>query len=595
MELSEPYERFLSDDSLISYRYAERLATGHGLTWTEGEAVEGYSNLAWVLLLAAWRALGGDLVSGGRILGFTCSGITLAALAFAFRPRKPRESVAPLAAPFALATATPFVVWAGAGLEQPLLGTSLALAAAFAFEDVEARTVPRWRQHALGASLALACWTRPDAPLFAATLGLTWALVRSAAFDRWRALVVVAAWPIAAVLGQLVFRIVYYQALVPNTARAKIGLTPERLAAGEGYVFAGLTALGSLVVFVVVAFVLGTSARSRLRRLAIVGVPGVAWLAYLARIGGDIFPAHRHFVPIVVLGGFAFADVLLNLTALSRRGVIVAIGLGVFVPTSLAARAEFDGEARRAVEERWEWDGQRIGSLLRRAFRDRDPLLAVDPAGCVPYFSGLRSLDMLGLNDRFLAEHPPESFGRGWLGHELGNGDYVLGRRPELVLFCSPVGREAPCFLSGHEMVRDPRFREDYRLVSFESPGDPPLTSLVYVRTIDGTLGARDVDGRVQLPAFVFAGSTGRARLEGDRLVGSLPADSRTEAVFALPRAGRYAIELDADDPSALVVTSRSAQDPSATIVVDGSRRLELSVAATRDVVLRGLALVPLR
>jgi hypothetical protein len=34
---------FLADDALISLRYAARLLDGHGLTWTDGETVEGYS------------------------------------------------------------------------------------------------------------------------------------------------------------------------------------------------------------------------------------------------------------------------------------------------------------------------------------------------------------------------------------------------------------------------------------------------------------------------------------------------------------------------------------------------------------------------
>ena len=40
---------FFSDDAFVSLRYAERLLHGDGLTWTDGERVEGYSNLLWVL------------------------------------------------------------------------------------------------------------------------------------------------------------------------------------------------------------------------------------------------------------------------------------------------------------------------------------------------------------------------------------------------------------------------------------------------------------------------------------------------------------------------------------------------------------------
>src|SRR5262245_5805192 len=63
------YWPFLSDDALISLRYARRLLDGHGLTWTDGPRVEGYSNLLWVLLTALAGALGLDLIVAARLLG----------------------------------------------------------------------------------------------------------------------------------------------------------------------------------------------------------------------------------------------------------------------------------------------------------------------------------------------------------------------------------------------------------------------------------------------------------------------------------------------------------------------------------------------
>ncbi len=60
---------FFADDAFISLRYAQRLLAGSGLTWTDGEAVEGYSNLLWVLACAGLGALGFDLVFAARLLG----------------------------------------------------------------------------------------------------------------------------------------------------------------------------------------------------------------------------------------------------------------------------------------------------------------------------------------------------------------------------------------------------------------------------------------------------------------------------------------------------------------------------------------------
>jgi hypothetical protein len=44
-----------------------------------------------------------------------------------------------------------------------------------------------------------------------------------------------------------------------------------------------------------------------------------------------------------------------------------------------------------------------------------DPIIAINAAGAIPYYSGFRTVDALGINDRFVAEHgnvAPEAFRR---------------------------------------------------------------------------------------------------------------------------------------------------------------------------------------
>ena len=62
------YYPFFSDDGYISLRYAQRLLDGKGLTWTDGEYVEGYTNLAFILFTAALGSIF-DLVTSARIVG----------------------------------------------------------------------------------------------------------------------------------------------------------------------------------------------------------------------------------------------------------------------------------------------------------------------------------------------------------------------------------------------------------------------------------------------------------------------------------------------------------------------------------------------
>src|SRR5688572_27993928 len=71
---------WISDDAFISLRYSSRLLAGDGLTWNDGEFVEGYSNLLWVLLAAGLHTCGVDWVAAVRWLGIAAALLTLAVL-----------------------------------------------------------------------------------------------------------------------------------------------------------------------------------------------------------------------------------------------------------------------------------------------------------------------------------------------------------------------------------------------------------------------------------------------------------------------------------------------------------------------------------
>src|SRR4029453_17630112 len=48
----------LADDQMISMRYAENFAAGHGLVWNAGgERIEGFTNLLWVLYMSLLHAI----------------------------------------------------------------------------------------------------------------------------------------------------------------------------------------------------------------------------------------------------------------------------------------------------------------------------------------------------------------------------------------------------------------------------------------------------------------------------------------------------------------------------------------------------------
>jgi hypothetical protein len=482
---------FMADDAFISFRYADRFLEGKGLTWTDGERVEGYSNLLWVLLVAGVSAATPlDAIEAARVLGIAAMLAAMGGL-FLFAPRPHlRDATARGFSAVAFALTPAVAVWAVGGLETGLAAALLAAALVGA---------ARRDAHVPGIALGLLCLTRPDAPLLVAGVAAGIVLAGELRREAWHLAARTCAVPVVCTLAQLGFRLAYYGDWLPNSAHAKVAFTAVRLRQGLMYLRAGVEAMPLLGLAPLAGVAL---LWPRARASALLLLPSfLLWMVYTGAIGADPFPAYRFLVPAVVVACFL---VLVALRALPGGAATVVAGL------FLAALAFFPGRHDRNVVrarlERWEWDGQKVGEFLHHAFGKERPLLAADPAGCVPYFSRLPSLDMLGLNDRFLARHPSPDLGFAMPGHELGNGPYVLSRRPDLVLFCTPLGSAVPCFRSGTELLQDAWFRQSYRLVRLETLRPDPRTSLIWVR-IEGKLGVERSADRIRIPALVLAGN----------------------------------------------------------------------------------------
>jgi len=281
---------FLADDALISLRYSQRLLEGKGLTWTDGEKVEGYSNLLWTLSCAALGACGLDLILAARLLGFLGMAAAVSAIVFAFRPvRGPPESdrILPAAfGAFALALSTPIAVWTIGGLEQPLLLGLLAWAVVLSYPSLDGERVGARRLLTIGFLLAGVVLTRPEGALLAVLVCLAVAASRGKDGQPVRSLLILAALPAAAYLGQLAFRMAYYGEWLPNTAQVKLGLSRERLREGSVYVARGAAAVWPLLLAAAVALVAAARDRYRRGRTGLLAAIALAWLVYIVLVGG---------------------------------------------------------------------------------------------------------------------------------------------------------------------------------------------------------------------------------------------------------------------------------------------------------------------
>lgn len=549
------YHPFLSDDALISLRYARRLLDGLGLTWTEGRPVEGYSNLLWILLVAALGRAGLDLIDAARLLGAAGNALALTALLVAWPARSLREALPAASGALVLALSAPIGVWTVGGLEQPLVAACLAWATALSF-PILARRGSRRALAGVSLCLGLLSLARPDGALFTAgTLAAVW-LAGGGRRERARAAAALASLPALFLLGQQIFRLVYYGEWVPNTALVKLSPSPEHVLGGVVYAGAGLLSLSpfselALAVAAAGAFGIGGPDPARRARLRLLLVQMLLWIVYVAAIGGDIFPGYRQMVPVVVLAAFALADGLAWLAergALARRprAVAGALALALLAFSWLQVQSH---ESQRAIAERFEWRGQVVGLALARAFGDSQPLVAVTAAGCIPYWSGLPALDMLGLSDHYLARHRPADFGAGKLAHELGDGAYVLSRRPDLIVY--HVGSIGSELRSGRELAAMPEYRELYAPVALlgSEPFEHRFT--VWVRRESPTVGIRSDPDRIRIPGHLLAAhGVGLARLDESGRFAAVVGRSTPGLVerVGLPW-GSWRLELDASGP----------------------------------------------
>ena len=437
------------DDAFISFRYAANLLAGHGLVYNPGEWVEGFTNLSWTMLSATVMALGVDPVMGMAVLGTAAfAGLVLVAA------RMGSESAGLVGAVVAgalVATDLQAGLEAVEGLETTFYALLVAGGLALAVREA-GRSGPLWRVHLGSTALfAVAAMTRPEAPLHISLVHLGLIL---GAPDRRRqfAAGMAAAAPFALVLAALTaWRLHTYGHPLPNTFYAKTGGAP--IMRGVRYLLVHAGSHPALWGLALARSLAGRPSRWTLPAAALV----IGQVAYVLAVGGDFKPTGRFLIPVLapmaVLAAEAAAGLVRARSAAVRWGALGVIGLALLAGTLHMAQ-----QVRGWTQYRHEdYLARRVvGEFLGRAFPP-DTLIAIHSAGCIPYYSGLPTIDMWGLTDAHIARAPVPGMGVGMAGHERGDPEYVFSRDPAMYL------PEDHLFtLQPHELEPGPGFPADF-------------------------------------------------------------------------------------------------------------------------------------
>jgi arabinofuranosyltransferase len=452
---------WVKDDAYISFRYAHNLVSGHGLVFNTGERLEGFTNFLWVFILAPFEALGWDLFQVcevlGTVLGITCLVLT-ARMTEWIGGGGQNRALSFLWSAVWLSTSSSFVLWAKAGLEQPLVSL-LPVAGAFVLwraRDLSRSDVPDERRSAerrylaSGLILGAGCMTRPELHLLAILVGAP--LVVDAARRRavTRAEALYAAGILAVTVPCHAFRYAYYGALVPNTFYVKTGTGSVVWHAGLGTLREMLlfNATGVLVLFAPLSF----ASRRRVVEKGTMAAIAAAFMVYYVKVGVDEMQWHRLYLPalpfLCVLAACGLQEVIE--AAVSRLATkddttvrMLAYGLG-WGGVLFAAGQNFQFTYR----EQHGFDGHGdlagtfhpdLGKFLVRHERPGG-LVAFQDMGSTPYHApDINFLDFCGLVDRTVA-HARHDYGlHAWVGgdpdaerrYEAEMRDYFFRRGPE--------------------------------------------------------------------------------------------------------------------------------------------------------------------
>lgn len=262
------------DDLYISYSYALRVLAGEGLSWTTGERVEGYSNLSWVLLLAAGRLA--DLPPTWVAKG--ASFLAAAGLVAAVHRRAP-PTWAGTWLLWAMAGWSALGAWAALGMETTLFALLLFLG-----WGAVGRATPGWSGPV---ALLLAALTRPEGSVYL----LAGAGVRRD--RRWGAATL-------ALAGVHLARFAWFGTWMPNTVLAKAHSEDQPWAGWSQAAIEGVVALPVLVAAL-------AAWRGSRRTWALALGPVLLHLAMLVRMRGDWMGDTRILLPGLVAGIAALA------------------------------------------------------------------------------------------------------------------------------------------------------------------------------------------------------------------------------------------------------------------------------------------------
>ena len=459
---------FTWDDPFITWRYAENFANGKGLVFNDGQRVEGYSNLLYVLIFALlykvhiyWGEL--RLLYPAKIIGsITSLALILLTVRYATKLDSFRRLDYPKAAIIIgfLAASNIFLhIWAMCGMETLLFPTLILWGNLVLIKGLESEMGSRIRSFVVsGFIFFLVSITRADGFLMV-LVTLMFILVtiyqKKVSFKEGLSFLLTWLVPSLAVLG---WRYSYYGEIFPMSYYSKATGGWEQVLSGFSQWWLGANHIfGNLAVYLVMYLPLITRKGRVGQGYYLIFMQALFYQLYIIWSGYDWLLGNRFFVHILpqlelmLFAGICeafkldkdFKPSIINDPTLEKKRTRL-----IFLIVILAGMAGFYGNrgfyayqlasvqsgyknlvdyaAGKSDNPSPSWmpiEDYEAGIWMKENAQPTD-LLAICDIGAIPYISEVQVLDCFGLADKYVAKLPGDFF------FEKYDIDYILGDKP---------------------------------------------------------------------------------------------------------------------------------------------------------------------